>query len=122
MSIEVLNADDGMTIEQHKALWMECEESKMAPRLVLKGIAQKQRPSTKALRAYMEDHELDVIDIGAGWSIQYECGDKVVFNEAVCESYMDSSTMERFKQEQRKRKVTFKTITPAKKARVDDDQ
>jgi hypothetical protein len=106
-----------MSIDDHKLLWMTCEESKAAPRTQLKEIAKKQRGATKALRTYMEDNELDRLDCGGGWFMTYESVEKVTYTEDVCGPYMDALALERLKQEQKKRKSTFKTIPPAKRPR-----
>jgi hypothetical protein len=109
------------SIEDHKLVWMTCEESKSVPRTKLKEIAKKQRTSTKALRAHMEDEELDRLDCGGGWFMTHESVEKVTFTEDVCGPYMDAHTLERLKQEQKKRKSMFKTIPPAKRPRENDD-
>ena len=105
------------SIEEHKVLWMTCEESKSVPRTKLKEIAKKQRISTKALRSHMENEELDRLDCGGGWFMTHESVDKVTFTEDVCGPYMDAHALERLKQEQTKRKSMFKTVAPVKRPR-----
>jgi hypothetical protein len=105
------------SIDDHKITWITCEESKLVPKTQLKEIAKKQRASTKALRIFMEENEIERLDCGAGWFLTYESVEKVTFTEDVCGSYMDAGVLERLKQEQKKRKSSFKTIPPAKKSR-----
>ena len=112
--------DTPKTIDDHKTIWITYEESKVAPRSQLKEIAKKQRPSTKALQTHMEDNELDRLDCGGGWFMTYESVEKVTFNEDVCGPYMEAKALERLKQEQKKRKSTFKTVPPTKKPRTID--
>jgi hypothetical protein len=116
-SSEQCGEEPTVSISEHKLVWMTCEEAKVAPRTQLKEIAKKQRNATKALKALMEEKELDHLDCGGGWSMTYESVEKVTYNEDVCGPYMDAPTLERLKQEQKKRKTTFKTIPPAKRQR-----
>jgi hypothetical protein len=111
-----------LSIDDHKMTWITCEESKVAPKTQLKEIGKKQRASTKALRIFMEENELDRLDCGAGWFMTHESVEKVTFSEDVCGSYMDATVLERLKQEQKKRKSSFKTVPPAKKPRVAENR
>jgi hypothetical protein len=109
-----------MSISEHKIAWMTCEERKAAPKQELKEISKKQRASTKALRVYMEENELDSLDCGGGWSMTHESIEKVgPITADMCESYMDTSSLNRLKEENKKRKSTFKIVPPPKQVRVE---
>jgi hypothetical protein len=105
------------TIDEHKALWVDCEQSKEGPRKVLKDISKKQRPSTKALQTYMEEASVDRMDCGGGWFMTHESVEKVTYSEDVCGSYMAPADMERLKREQGQQKSSFKIVRPTKRPR-----
>jgi hypothetical protein len=108
-----------MSIEEHKRIWVECEEEKLQPRLVLKHIGKKQRASTKFIREYMEENHIARFECGMGWIQTCEEVEKVTFSEDVCSSYMEAETLERLKKEQTTRRPSFKTLPPPKRQRTE---
>ena len=109
-----------LSIDDYKSLWVDCEEKKMEPRLVLKSIAKEQRAATKALRSYMEENLLTSLDCGQGWHITCEETEKITFSEDICSPYMEPVELARLKREQTKRKSSFKILPPPKKPRTTD--
>ena len=118
---ETNSADVPMTLDDHKLLWIAYETAKLVPRTQLKEITKKQRPSTKALQASMEEDGSERMHLADGWYMTHTNVETVTYNEDVCTSYLTPEVHERLKQENTKRKNTFKTIPPAKKARVADE-
>ena len=110
-----------ISIDEHKQKWVECEEQKASPRQKLRKIAKEQKDHTKAIRMFMEANELSKIECGDGWSMTLEEKDQVVFSEDVVVPYMEPSSLERLKREQKKRKSTFKTVRPPKQPRSSPD-
>jgi hypothetical protein len=108
-----------MSIEDHKAAWVACEEEKDVPRQSLKEIGKRQRPSTKAMKEYMESNGLESLECGSGWTMTCEEVEKVTFSEDVCSSYMATEELDRLKKEQTKCRAVFKTLPPTKRPRVD---
>jgi hypothetical protein len=104
-----------LSIEEYKQQWVACEEKKIEPRQVLKQIGKTQRPATKAIRLFMDEHQLTSLDCGGGWFITCEEVEKVSFSEDICSSYMEPVALERLKKEQVKRRSTFKTLPPPAK-------
>jgi hypothetical protein len=108
-----------MSIEEYKALWIQCEEEKMGPRQAMKQIAKTQRPATKFIREYMVENHLTDFDCGSGWAITCEEVEKVGFSEDICSPYMATDELARLKREQTKQRQTYKTIPPTKRQRTD---
>ena len=106
-----------MSIEEHKSAWVSCEEEKTIPRQSLKDIGKRQRPSTKAMKEFMEHNDLESLDCGSGWVMTCEEVEKVTFSEDVCSSYMAVGELERLKKEQTKCRAIFKTLPPPKRQR-----
>jgi uncharacterized ferredoxin-like protein len=104
-----------VTIEEHKQIWVECEEKKIEPRIVLKDIAKTQRSSTKAIREYMKENQITNLDCGNNWFITCEEVQKVSYSEDTCGPYMTAIELERLKREQTICRDSFKTLPPPKR-------
>lgn len=108
-----------LSIEEYKHLWVTCEEEKTEPRKILAAIGKKQRPATKAIRAYMEENEIQKLDCCSGWHMTCEEVEKVSFGEEVCSKYMRPDELALLKRENMKRKKSFKTLPPEKSQRTE---
>jgi uncharacterized ferredoxin-like protein len=115
--IEITSSVDdiAITIEEHKQLWVECEEKKIEPRLVLKDIAKTQRPATKAIREYMKENQITNLNCGNDWFITCEEVQKVSYSEDICGPYMTPDELDRLKRDNLNVKNSFKTLPPLKR-------
>ena len=118
------DADDSpiLSIDEYKQLWVECEEKKLEPRLALKLIGKTQGPARKAIRLYMEEHQITNLDCGSGWFMTLEETEKVTFSEDICGPYMEPAELARLKQEQKKRCSRFKILPPPKRQRTGEEE
>ena len=104
-----------VSIEEHKRNWVDCEEQKIEPRLVLKDIAKTQRSATKAIREYMNENHITNMNCGNDWFITCEEVQKVSYSEDICGPYMTPIELERLKREQTTCRNSFKTLPPPKR-------
>ena len=118
---ETTGTEIPLTLDDHKLLWIAYEGAKLVPRTQLKEITKKQRPSTKVLQTSMEENGTERMHLGDGWYMTHTNVETVTYNEDVCTSYLTPDVLERLKKENTKRKNTFKTIPPTKKARASDE-
>ena len=107
--------DIAITIEEHKQLWVECEEKKVEPRLVLKALAKTQRPATKAIREYMKENQITNLNCGNDWFITCEEVQKVSYSEDICGPYMTADELDRLKRDNINVTNSFKTLPPLKR-------
>jgi uncharacterized ferredoxin-like protein len=118
--IETVNAIEvvdevAVSIEEHKQIWVECEEKKIEPRLVLKDIAKTQRSATKAIREYMNENHITNMNCGNDWFITCEEVQKVSYSEDICGPYMTQIELERLKRDNTTLRNAFKTLPPPKR-------
>jgi hypothetical protein len=111
-----------MSIDEHMNTWVECEEQKSAPKLVLKEINAKQRIATKAIKLHLATNNLRHLDLPMGYRHTVEDVEKLSLNEDVCTPYLTPDVLHRMITEQTTCKPCFKVIRPSKKEKRKRDE
>lgn len=96
------------TVEQHRENYTECKDRLKPLQEEMKTIKKQMGPSLKFLRKHMEEHDMEVMDLGNGEELRAIKKTAVKYNEDnMNEFFTDPSTVARYKEQFSHEKMSF---------------